>query len=92
MKPSNNLKEEKTMNNPLLINFTVPKIANYLRYFLIYTLNGRKHWQALLFYFFIVAGHFTEHFVQIGQVYLLGWSTRKAGGHTRTLVSRFGCK
>ena len=68
------------MNHPLLINFKTPKIANYLRYFLIDTLNGRKHWQALLFYFFVVIGHFSEHLIQIGQVYLLGWSTRKAGG------------
>ena len=68
------------MSNFLSPNFTISKIANYLRYFLIDTLNTKKHWQALVVYFFVVAGHFTEHLVQISQVYFLGWSTRKAGG------------
>ena len=42
--------------------------------------NGARHPQALLVYLLVAGGHFTEHLVQIGQVYLLGWPIRKAGG------------
>lgn len=44
------------------------------------TVFGR-HTQALLtLYLLIVFGHFSEHFIQLGQVYVLGWTPGEAGG------------
>ena len=64
----------KTHANPIAIT------ADHLRYFVLEVLNGTKHWQALIVYFFVVAGHFSEHLVQMGQIHLWGWSTRASGG------------
>ncbi|MEZ4606252.1 MAG: hypothetical protein R2865_05465, partial [Deinococcales bacterium] len=40
----------------------------------------RRHRLALYLYLALVAGHFSEHLLQLVQVYWLGWSPRLAGG------------
>ena len=44
------------------------------------TLNGSLHLRAVLVYFVIVIGHFSEHLVQVAQVFLFGWARSEAGG------------
>jgi len=48
--------------------------------FVLATLNGTRHVQSVLIYLVIVLGHFSEHIVQVAQVYLLDWQLRMAGG------------
>ena len=44
------------------------------------TLNGSQHLRAVLVYLVIVVGHFSEHLVQVAQVFLFGWERGDAGG------------
>ena len=44
------------------------------------TLNGSQHLRAVLVYLVIVIGHFSEHLVQVAQVFLFGWERGDAGG------------
>lgn len=43
-------------------------------------LNSIWHEKALWVYLVIVLGHFSEHAVQIYQVYIMGWLPKQAGG------------
>lgn len=41
---------------------------------------GGRTQKLLLLYMLVVFGHFGEHFIQVGQVYILGWLPNEAGG------------
>lgn len=56
------------------------KSSYRLSAFVLDNLNGTRHLQSLLLYLVIVIGHFSEHLVQVAQVYILGWQPRLAGG------------
>ena len=43
-------------------------------------LNGPLHAPAVWIFMLIIVGHWTEHVLQIYQIYALGWSPDKAGG------------
>ncbi|HEY6968102.1 MAG TPA: hypothetical protein VJA94_02770 [Candidatus Angelobacter sp.] len=43
-------------------------------------INSRWHRPALWFFMIIVLGHWTEHFAQAWQIYVLGWPAHHAGG------------
>ena len=43
-------------------------------------LNGSWHKRALLAYMLLVVGHFSEHLVQVAQVFVFGWARSEAGG------------
>ena len=43
-------------------------------------LNGPWHEKGLWLFLIIVFGHWSEHFVQIYQIYVLGWLPKDAGG------------
>jgi hypothetical protein len=49
-------------------------------YQLLNVLNDQWHEQALWLFMMIVLGHFSEHIVQIYQIYILGWLPTEAGG------------
>ena len=42
--------------------------------------NGSFHQQALWLFMLIVLGHWSEHLVQIYQIYVMGWLPKAAGG------------
>lgn len=42
--------------------------------------NPSWHTLALILYSSVVVGHFSEHLVQVAQVFLLGWARAEAGG------------
>lgn len=56
------------------------KTAAHSRTFVLDVLNGSKHAQALIAYSLVVFGHFSEHLVQVGQVFWFGWARAEAGG------------
>ncbi len=43
-------------------------------------LDGSQHRRALLVYIVLVVGHFSEHLVQMAQVFAFGWAKSDAGG------------
>lgn len=43
-------------------------------------LNGEWHQRALWLYLVVVLGHFSEHLVQVYQVFVMGWLPKEAGG------------
>lgn len=47
---------------------------------LLESLNSEWHAHALWFFLVIVLGHFSEHIVQMYQIYALGWLPSEAGG------------
>lgn len=57
-----------------------PNFRHQLGSFVLGSSNGTRHLQSLLIYLVIVLGHFSEHLVQVAQVYMLGCQPRMAGG------------
>jgi hypothetical protein len=43
-------------------------------------LNGPKHRVALTIFMIVIAGHWVEHLIQAGQVFMLGWPRPEARG------------
>lgn len=56
------------------------RIIGSVTTFVLHTLNGTHHPQALALYLLVVAGHFSEHLIQLYQVFALGWARPQAGG------------
>jgi hypothetical protein len=59
---------------------TRPDYPTRLHHFVLGTLNGSRHGTALVVYMVVVAAHFSEHLLQLMQVYAWGWARPDAGG------------
>jgi hypothetical protein len=69
-----------TPSAPLPTAATRRPFLDASRSWLLESLNGRLHRRAVAVYAVVVATHFAEHVIQVGQVHLLGWARPEAGG------------